>query len=232
DGWPSGDDRSVWRTWAERVRRLVVLEGLTPALRAATAFVAVAAAAVIAWQLFLYQSLADKARVALQDSFRESPTEARMSGFKWPPRRATLGAQSGPDEISLDRAKTLSQESVATKANSDSHHALGQYYLANGELDKAIRELERALESDPKNAGLYSDLGAAYLERARAAQDKARLDRAPQETDTSLQDFDRALKHLNQALKLDGSLLPAAFNVALCHEYMYLLAEAEDDWKA
>src|SRR5215471_15320916 len=141
DGWPSGDDRSLWRTWAERVRRLVVLEGLTPALRAATAVVAVAAAAVIAWQLFLYQSPADKARVALQDSFRESPTEARMSGFKWPPRRATLGAQSGPaDEISLDRAKTLSQEAVATKGNSDSHHALGQFYLANGELDKAIRE--------------------------------------------------------------------------------------------
>src|SRR5262249_49203107 len=158
------------------------------------------------------------------------PIQGRIAGMNWPPHRATLGGGSAAaDDISLDRAEALSHEAVATRGNPDSHHALGQFYLANREFDKAIRELEKALESDKNNAGIHSDLGTAYLERARAAQEKTR-DKNTAEPDTSLQDFDQCLQHLNRALKLDPSLLAALFNIALCHEYMVLLPQAQTDW--
>jgi CHAT domain-containing protein len=222
---------SLWERWFGSWR-LLVMRTFTPAWRLAVWAALLLAGGVATWQVFLYQSLADKARIALQASFNESPIEGRIAGFKWPPHRATLGGQSrAADEILLDRANALSQEAVAASGNADSHRALGQYYLAIRELDKAIRELEKALESDPKNAELNSDLGAAYLERARAAQEKAGRDKGPEAKDTSLQDFDQCLKHLKEALKLDGSLLPGLFNIALCHEYMSLLPQAEANWQ-
>jgi CHAT domain-containing protein len=235
DQWQPPEGRrpseSLWERWLG-FWRLLAMRTFAPAWRMAVWAALMLAGGVAAWQVFLYQSLADKAHIALQDSFNESPIEGRIAGFKWPPHRATLGGQSGAaDEISLDRAKVLSQEAVAARGNADSHRALGQYYLANKELDKAIRELDKALESDSKNAELHSDLGTAYLERARAAQEKAGGDKSPEDKDTSLQDFDQCLKHLNEALKLDGSLLEALFNIALCHEYMSLLPQAELDWQ-
>jgi CHAT domain-containing protein len=222
---------SLWQRWLG-FWGLLVMRTFTPAWRLAVWAALVLAGGVAAWQVFLYQSLADKARIALQASFRESPIEGRIDGLNWLPHPTTLGGQSGAaDEISLERAKLFSHDAVATKGNSDSHHALGQFYLAHKEWDKAISELETAVEGDRKNAGLQSDLGTAYLERARAAQEKAGPDKSPEEKDTSLQDFDQCLNHLNQALKLDGSLPPALFNIALCHEYMSLLPQAELDWQ-
>jgi CHAT domain-containing protein len=204
-----------WRQWQ-----------FTPAWRAAIAALLVLGMGLGAWRLFIYQSLTDKGRAALQAALRESPIKARMAGFNWPPQQNTLSEQSSNilDETALESAENYLRDAVHTQKSPDSHYALGQFYLAEKELDKAIKQFEQALGGDPKNAKLHSDLGAALLERARASQGK--------DSNNSLADFDQSLKHLNEALALDDSLLEALFNRALCLEYMKVFSQAEAAWRA
>lgn len=212
--------------------RLMVGRMLTPAWRLAVSAFLVLAGGLAAWQIFFYQSLADQARIALKRSFHESPIEGRIAGINWPPHRGTLsGAPEAADGTSLRGAELFSQQAVAAKGNADSHHALGQVYLAIGDFGNAIRELEKALERNPNNAEINSDLGTAYLERGHAAQEKTRQDKSAPETDTSVVDFSQCLNHLNLALEQDPGLPPALFNRALCHEYMVLLPQARTDWQ-
>jgi CHAT domain-containing protein len=199
---------------------------LTPAWRSAIAAMLMLGVAIGVWRVFTGQSLADKGRAALQAALPESPTEARITGFRWMPPSHTLGGQSkdAPDNISLDRAYSYFRDAIDEQPGADSHHALGQYYLAKGELDKAIEQFNEALASTPKNAKLHSDLGAALLERAKIKQGEG--------AETSLDYRSKSLEHLNRALELDDALLEALFNRALCYQQMQLLLEAEADWHA
>src|SRR6185503_11799189 len=76
-----------------------------------------------------------------------------------------------------------------------------------------------------KNAQIESDLGAALMEKGKA-------DRLKDETGKSAEDFASALDHLTKALELDGSLVEALFNRALCRQEMKLFQQAEEDWRA
>ncbi|HVG22076.1 MAG TPA: tetratricopeptide repeat protein, partial [Blastocatellia bacterium] len=169
-------ERWPWAFWRQ--------SPLTPAWRSAIAALLVVGLALGIWRGFLYQSLADKGRTALQAALRESPVESRIAGFNWPPPHITLGEQPGnvADMTSLESAERYLLDAVNTQPGPDSYYALGQFYLAKGKPDRAIEQFELALKGEPKNARLHSDLGAALLERARAALEKS--------SDTGLQDFD------------------------------------------
>lgn len=191
--------------------------------------------------------------LALMEAYAGNRTsEIRISGFPYSsfsepaPHEALRGGGNGQknDDPRMARARTILSYAAEIHKNSASFHALGKYYLARGEFDDAISEMEKALNADPsaKNiAQLQSDLGAAYLgrgikiRRQQEEKDKASTKDDPSSADRQegLTSFGKSLEHLDRALELDGSLLEALFNRGLCHYYMFLpqqAQQAEDDW--
>jgi CHAT domain-containing protein len=178
------------------------------------------------WRLFVYQSDVDKGLIALGAAYRdERPVEVRLTGLGYAPPTNTRGNGQRVDTSSRDRAERILQDAANDHPGPDSKHALGKLYLYEQQFDKAITNLEEALKADPNNAGINNDLGAAWLERAKAERQK-------DEAGGGLESFGTSLKYLTRALELDPSLLEALFNRALVHEYMMLPQQAEDDWRA
>jgi tetratricopeptide (TPR) repeat protein len=96
--------------------------------------------------------------------------------------------------------------------------------LAKKDFDRAIHEFEIALPRDSKNAKLYSDLGAAWLE-------KARLDTERKGQGQGAEALNRSFENLTKAIELNSHLLEARFNRALCFELMMLPVRAEEEWR-
>jgi CHAT domain-containing protein len=176
------------------------------------------------WRAFIYQSEVNRGLDALQVAFnKERPIEARLSGFKYAPAFRQRGAQETIDYVSRDRA-ARSLLNAAESPSADSHHALGKYYLAERQFDRAIDQFNAALSLEPRNARVHSDLGAALLEKGKSRASEGGQGEVVEE-------FAQSLDHLNKALELNDSLLEALFNRALLYEQMVLPQRAEDDWR-
>jgi tetratricopeptide (TPR) repeat protein len=120
----------------------------------------------------------------------------------------------------LRRAQTFLGEAEKEQADADSAHGLGKLYLLQKDYDKAIEYLQKAAKADTNNAQIYSDLGAAYLEKGRLGQD------------ASTENLSRSLEYLKQALAIEPNLIEALFNRALVHQHQGLYEEARADWYA
>lgn len=176
-------------------------------------------------QAYFSQSGLNKGLVALQAAFREQrPVEARISGFSYAPMVEQRGGTATTDYVQRDRAASLLLDAVSDNPGAETHHALGKYYLAERQFDKAIDQFEAALKFDPQNARVHSDLGAALLERGKVRGSEL-------EHGKEIEEFARSLSHHNKALELDGSLLEALFNRALLYRQMRLSEQAENDWR-
>lgn len=176
------------------------------------------------WRAFIYQSEVNKGLDALQTAFgKQRPIDARLSGFKYAPTSRQRGAQEPIDYVSRDRAARLLLN-AAESPSVASHHALGKYYLAERQFDRAIDQFNAALSLEPRNARVHSDLGAALLEKGKSLASEG-------EQGEVVEEFAQSLDHLNKALELDDSLLEALFNRALLYEQMILPQRAEDDWR-
>jgi CHAT domain-containing protein/Tfp pilus assembly protein PilF len=214
---PGANPRESW------LRILVA----TP-LRTAASMAVVVAVALIAWNLVFRQkpSLAD-GLLALNEAYRQQrPIEARVSDFHYAPWTTTRGG----DEIKYDRtararAEALLHVAAGKDPDAAAHHALGKLALMNRQFDDAIGEFEEALKSDPNNARIHGDLGAAWLERGELESQKG-------EEAASFEGFGKSQTHLNRALEINPSLLEALFNRALVREHLKLFRLAEEDWKA
>ena len=177
------------------------------------------------WRVFFYQSEVSKGTAALAYAYREQrPLEARISGFNYAPAANTRGEQVKVDQVALDRAERILLNAVFEHPGPAANHALGRFYLAERQFDKAISQFEEALKVEPNSAQLHSDLGAAFLEKGKA-------DRLQGESGKSFEELGRSNEHLSKAIELDGSLLESLFNRALCHENLLLYREAEKDWR-
>lgn len=198
---------------------------IVPYLRLAAAAIVVLSVGLGTWRVFFYQSEVRKGKSALVEAYgRQRPLESRISGFKYAPAAAqTRGDQDALDTVSHDLAAELLMGAVTKHPDAESHHALGQFYLADREFDKAITQFEEALKTEPNNAQLHSDLGAALLEKGKAAQALG--------PDRGAQELSQSLEHLNRALDLADSLLEARFNLGLAREALGLSGQAEDAWK-
>jgi tetratricopeptide (TPR) repeat protein len=198
---------------------------LVPYFRLAAAAVIVVGLGLGIWRVFFYQSEVSKGIAALAQAYREQrPLEARISGFNYAPAANTRGEQGKTDQVALDRAERILLDAVFEHPGPASHHALGRLYLAQQQFDKAIAQFEEALKTDPNNAQLHSDYGAALIEKGKADQSKG-------DAGKSLEEFAMSLEHLNRAIELDRSLLEALFNRALSHEYLMLPQQAKEDWQ-
>lgn len=176
------------------------------------------------WRSLVDQSNVNQGLVALQAAYRDQrPLQVRISSFDYAPVLQERGGTPKIDYLKRDRARSLLLNAVADHPSLAAHHALGKYYLSEGEFDKAIDQFETALKLDSQNAQVHSDLGAALLELGKKRGSNS-------EPGKQIEEFARSLEHLDRALDLDGSLLPALFNRALLHQYMKLPRQAEDDW--
>lgn len=207
--------------WAKRLYRFY--------LPAAAAAVLLMGLGVIVWRAFQNRSEVGEGLIALQSAYREQrPIEARISGFGYAPVLEQRGGEPRADYVLLDRAARRLLDAVSDNPNADAHHALGKYYLAQRQFDKAIDQFEVALKLDPQRARVHSDLGAALLERGKSRSPDAGRGEGVEE----IAEFAESLAHLKKALALDGSLPEALFNRALLYQRMGLLGQAEADWRA
>src|SRR2546427_2666569 len=164
-----------------------------------------------AWRIFFHQSEVDKGLLALNAAYREQrPVEARISQLNYAPYLVTRG----PGDEKIDQTQLRLAELTLLEASTKNptpavHHALGKVYLAKKQFDDAIENFDKALKGDPKNAQIYSDLGAAWLERGK-------LDLEGKEPGKGMEELGRSLENLTKALELNPNLLEARFNRALC----------------
>lgn len=193
------------------------------ALRLAAAAAVVILAGVGLYRLFIYESDIERGLAALNKAMTsgERPVEARMTGMDYAPYSSTRGGpQEKVDKDSLRRAERLIGSGYDEEASPEARHAMGRLHLARREFNDAIEQLEAALAAKPNDAQVQNDLGAAYLEKAKATQGRE-----------SAEALDRALALFDGALRANDSLLSAIFNRALARERLKAYDQAAQDWQ-
>lgn len=196
------------------------------------AVVALIVSGVFIWRAISSQSDLEKGLMALNAAYsQERPVEARLSKLDYAPFITRRGNETERvNTLEQTRAERYLSDAVKEKPGADSYHALGQFYLTKKDADKAIEYLEQARRTNPNNAQIYADLGAAYLEKG-----KKELDADGPDVVTGgkgLEDLGRSLEFLKQALELDPNRIEALFNRALVHQYQGLDQQAEADWRS
>ena len=187
----------------------------------AAAGLAAAAALVLAVSGSLTPSGRDVTDLtALQASLATQRTvEPRLTGgFAYAPLRATLRSADAeadaPPEVRI--AAALVEKETGTRQTPGALHARGLAWLVAGDVDRAVASLEEAAAARPDEAGILSDLAAAYLVRA---------DRHPGSADAA-----SALAAVNRALERQPGLPEASFNRAHALERLALIDQAEAAW--
>jgi CHAT domain-containing protein len=190
------------------------------------AAVSVLGAGALVWASFFHQAVITKGLNALHAAYaQERPVEARLTGFGYAKYPASQNGNIGAsDRHKRDEAFSLIINQVSEKESPEAYHALGNLYLTDKDFNGAIKCFETALKSNQDDAKLHNDLAVALMEREKA---KAKNPGQSTGEDTAL-----ALEHLHRAIEMDGSLLDAQFNLALCHQYQTLWRTAEEDWKS
>ena len=163
------------------------------------------------WRLFLGTSEVDKGLAALNAAHSAArPVESRISGLSYA-QFSTQRASAQIENPEQRRAELILLEARVKQPAPAVFHALGQFYITQGDFDNGIRELEEAVKTNSRNAILLSDLGAAWLEKGKRDLHKDRTD--DPNAGSSLEALGKSLTYLNQALAQDGNL-PAASSTA------------------
>lgn len=199
----------------------------SPAFRFAVLALFVFALGFVVWRVGFYQSDVERGLAQLQAAYRgQRPIESRSTAnFEYAPHIVTRGDEGAiADTKARDRAERLLLDATEDTANAKAHHALGLFYLAEKKFDKAINEFNLALKIAPDKAKLHSDMGAAYLEKAKVAEQE-------EKGEEFFANSDAALKYLNQALELNENIPEALFNKALILQKMRLPNEAQKAWR-
>jgi CHAT domain-containing protein/Flp pilus assembly protein TadD len=174
-----------------------------------------------------------KGMLALNQAYRERRlVMTRITELQYAPFRETRGGPDpdgepdGIDSAARRRAFDLLDNAITENPTSwaaaQAHHAMGRFNLARRNFEDAVAEFESALKTDPNNARIHSDLGAALMEKLELES----LRKSGQDMRT----LDRSLEHLNRAIELDGSLLEPLFNRALLRQRLGQFFQAKDDW--
>ena len=85
-------------------------------------------------------------------------------------------------EIDLEKADLAEAGLMARRAvgadsrNAEAHHLLGRVFLANGDLDASLSELETAKQLAPESPGVRSHLAMVYSKLGRTQEAKAESD--------------------------------------------------------
>jgi len=218
--------------WFETLRRWLISLSLPVGVPVGVA--AVIVLGVLMSRGFFFQSDVQKGLVALNDAYREArPVESRISNLDHAPFIVTRGNEAERvNTLERERARLLLSNAVSKRANADSYHGLGKFYLYQRDPDNAIQYLEQARQADGKDAQILADLGAAYFEKGKRELEAASSDTSNANGGKGLEDLGRSLEYLNQALELNPNLLEALFNRGLVHQSQGLDQQAEADWRS
>ena len=183
-------------------------------------------AALGVWRAFFYQSPVDRGLIALNAAYKQQrPLEARVTGMSYAPHSGKRGGEpENFDYRARDLSRSLLLGAVSDNANPSSLHALGRFYLAQKEFDKAILQFQEALKSSPDDAQLHADLGAALLEQAKVLRDRGEAGKA-------MEKLAESQEHLSTALRLNPTLPEATFNNALVLEELMLPEQSREAWQ-
>ena len=200
-------------------------------IRVPVSILLLAAIGFTVWRVGFYQSDLEKGLIALNEAYRqERPIEGRLSSLDYAPfENKRAGEAQQVNTLELRRANVFLLQAEEDQRDAAAYHAVGKLYLLQGEHDKAIQYLERAANLDTKNAQIYADLGAAFLEKGRMELNQR--DPAGAEDGKSLEYWGRSLEYLKRALEIDPDMLEPLFNRALVHEYQRLTETAKADWR-
>ena len=175
------------------------------------------------WRYFQRSEVA-QGLSALTTAYREQrPIEPRVTSLEYAPFVMHRGQEQETPSVVARQAERLLLDAVVEDPNSESHHALGQLYLARRSYSEAVQQFEEALKSTD-NAQLRSDYGAALLESGK-------LSRSDADHARSVELLARALEQFDRALQLKSNLPAALFNRALCLEAMVVPDQARDAWR-
>ncbi|MFN0109942.1 MAG: CHAT domain-containing protein [Blastocatellia bacterium] len=182
--------------------------------------------AIGSWWLWRSDSDMEKGiRLLSKICSEEQPLEARVSGLACAPRPVTRGNEPDTlDSTELDEAAVLLHKAAREKGDASSLHALGQLYLVKREFDKARTQFERAIQLAPDDASLHANLGVALMEKSKISLKAGARQQWAME-------LGQGLDELNRAIDLDGGLLTAYFNRALCRQMLGLNKQAQQGWK-
>jgi CHAT domain-containing protein/tetratricopeptide (TPR) repeat protein len=188
--------------------------------RTAFALAGIAVAVLAGW-LGLRILHPPSAEQLLAQAYTEHRTlEVRIPGAKYAPMRVerAAGESSLDKSPSLLKAEALIGENLRKNPNDTAWlQAKARADLLDGNYESAIKSLQRALETQPDDPTLLTDLGSAYFVRAEA-------------TDRAV-DYGNAIESLSKALAKSPDDPVALFNRALACERMFLFTQAVDDWE-
>lgn len=192
---------------------------------AVTVIAAVVLAAPV-WFLWRRNQPVERAMASLRNVWMVNrPIEPRVTGdFPHLPfdraRGANLQAPANKEPINRDQLMAAEAElkrEVADKGSASSRHALARLYLLKSEFDDAEEQLKQVLKEESRNATAHVDLAAVYYEKGVQGR--------------SVTTLSEAAKECQQAIEIDPKLPEAWFNLALIHERMTLMTEAQKDWE-
>lgn len=157
--------------------------------------------------------------VAALDGEAARAIEGRLAGgFAYAPRPSAergSGLEASPEvRIAAARLDQIARRDPSAVSQA----ALGVAYLALGDTERAVLQLERAVADEPANAFFQNDLAAAHLARY-AATNRAEF-------------LAQALNAVEATLALQPELPEAFFNKALIHEALGQREEAAAAWRA
>ncbi len=188
--------------------------------RPAFALAGIAVAVLTGW-LGLRMIRPPSAEQLLALAYTEHRTlEVRIPGAKYAPMRAerSTGGSNLDKSPSLLKAESLIGENLQKNPNDPEWlQAKARADLLDGNYESAIKSLQRALETQPDDPSLLTDLGSAYFVRAEAAGRSI--------------DYGNAIESLSKALAKSPDDPIALFNRALACERMFLFTQAVDDWE-
>ena len=172
-------------------------------------------------------SVAVKQSMALQAALvaavgNERLVEPRLTGgFAYGPLRGTvlrsgeLTAVPVSPDVRIAAARIEKEE--LGRGTPQALRMLGLAYLVTGDVVRAVRVLEEAVNQPNPDPRALNDLAAAYLVRAARGNPP--------------QDLAKALAAADRAVKADTGLLEAWFNRASALDRMSLGTEARDAWE-
>ena len=176
---------------------------------------------IVAWRVFLVKSPEQDTLLALNQAYANGRLfESRISGLGYAPMAQARG-DGDLDATRLAEAELIALKEERENPGAPAFHILGRVYLAGRKFEKAIEWLDKAARLRPEDAGIQSDLGAAFFEKGRQEADSTKRAEA----------LVKSLEHLDQALQLNDSLLEARFNRALLYEQMHLPERAKTEWQ-
>ena len=198
---------------------------LSPIPVLAVLLILILCAVFLVRNFYLPSSDTQKAIASLNKAYKlERPLESRITGFDYAP--FTLSRGSGDEKFDLterNRAEIRLSDEVSKNPSAENLHSLARVYLAKKEFGEAVKNLEKAVQFAPQNAGILSDLGTAYLERSKSFDRK--------DDAKSLQLKARALENFEKAIELNPDLPEARFNKAITLQMLQQPNQAREAWR-